>query len=384
MGVDSSQEVVEHGSEGNSVGLEARRVDSDAIAREILAGGPEQQRAREDILKRLGDTGEPPAHTTTKTEDGQPHSQSDEADLTGTREALKALAGEVKPTLTEKQQAILEALRAKDKLSDEERSELFDDAVGAMRELAEKYGVTLPENLQARIILLDEKTFTDTVIEETGAHDFEGENSYGITLNKTGVILLNETAISKLAEERRIDKKDLYRQFGVHEMWHTSDNPLWAPQSYESREYIEEVGKVIPQLAARTDFIPAFHTLIEGFTDYRTIETLKQLGQQVRYITYPGEVEVISELGRYIDLSVLFSAASSVEAIPQLLDEFKKGDEPKAKRGAFGSLLHYLTFDKLNFTDYGFPSRYRNSPEYQDSLTYLRWFGDIKSDNAAV
>lgn len=208
-----------------------------------------------------------------------------EASLT---EYIQLFAGEYRLDLT-------------DVISKEEKERVFTPAIAAMKELAKKRGISLPEDILSRLIILDFKTYSNVVLQEK-EEDFQQGEAGSVLPNGLCIINYDEVEAGQTETE-----KVSVRHAGVHELWHSlSYHERWVPETSTGRSFTDiELIRRSGFLTRRPGEQPlplkerssGLNHLNEGYISFLTRETLKLLGEKnFSYSKYAPELEVVDAL----------------------------------------------------------------------------------------
>lgn len=232
-------------------------------------------------------------------------------------------------------------------LSPKEKKRIFAPAFAAMQVFAKEKSISLPEaeSLLDRLLVVDNATFFKLSYEETGQDPTSDHYAYNL-YNRIAV--LNDEAISKMSEYKRVSKEDLLREIAVHELWHSvMYKELWIsnPQkiSGEGEKIIRRDGlwtkKPDKKSKIDDDVAWGLYHLNEGFTEYLTAETLRVSGNKPTaklYLKERGVIDALIEAGlNEKDFIQAAFTKDGFKGIVEKLDTLLEWEELKRENAVF-------------------------------------------------
>lgn len=195
-------------------------------------------------------------------------------------------------------------------ISDEEKKYLLRDSVMGMTMFGDRHGVNVPSNITDRLFILSEDIFNYVIMANEGIdHDLDPISIGGTTmLNRIAVV--NNDRVSMWAKEKVVDYGSLFREVCVHELWHSlSYKEQWMSNDVQEPQFLNGndvrrsgLTTARPGKATDREFRDhqakcfTLHLLEEGFTQYMTAVSLREIGEDTHYNAYPTETGVISGL----------------------------------------------------------------------------------------
>lgn len=233
----------------------------------------------------------------------------------------------------------------REQMSQKEKRQIFIPATRAMESFANLHGITLPNNLIQRIIILDQNTASYVHQANNSEHDDLDYPAF--TLHDKRLCFISNDYVADISAEEGISKQDLIREIGIHELWHSiAYYEVWTTQDKDNNSpKLNDInswrrngmdtrrpeGRPINQIQ--------YSALVEGFTQYVTRETLKLLGTtRVRYLE--GQ-EIIEMLIGQIGLDPFVQATFTKKGFKVLFDAIEK----RYGKGAFRKIGSTLAED---------------------------------------
>lgn len=234
-------------------------------------------------------------------------------------------------------------------LSPEDKEKLLAGVKPAMDALAIELGITLPNDLLDRVYILDHPTFYRFTHVETS-----GSDPQAVTLSNR-YVLIDHQALKRTAERSRDDFNTLLRMSIIHELWHSVDYMAnWAKGEKILIDSAPQKGGLwvgVPETFKQTDASVGMYRLNEGFTQFRTEETQKKIGEKTKYEPYPADVEIIRILINNIGIEPFVRAVSTKDGLKDLNTAIIK----RYGTGAFKTILLNLYTDNRSQRSMGKP-----------------------------
>ena len=242
----------------------------------------------------------------------------------------------------------------REQISQDEKKQIFNPAIEAMKSFAGQHGIALPDNLIQRVTILKQSTiFNISNTVDFNHHEDDIDGAFTILYSRLSFI--NDDLITLISEVIGTTKEDLIQMAGVHELWHSVEYvELWQVNDIPPDELtpVRRSGMVTSRPeGARVDYSP----LAEGFTEYLTRETLRLLNKPFFTNSYKDELEIIDILIGQIGLDPLIQATFSKKGFRALFNAL----EQRFGRGAFIKIGEALMYDRGVFIS---KSREGNAP----------------------
>lgn len=234
-------------------------------------------------------------------------------------------------------------------LSPEDKQRILSGVKPAMDEVATELGIILPDDLLNRVYILNRPNFYRFTKPETG-----GRNPQGITLSNR-YVLLDYQSLQRTAKRTGEDFETLLRMSVIHELWHSTDYMAnWVKAGKILRDSApKKVGMWVgvPDFE-QTRASVGLYLLNEGFTQFRTEETQKKMGEACKYEPYPAEVEIVRLLKDNIGIKPFVKTATTKNG----LKDFSEAMTLRYGVSSLKTVLLKLDDDRMNQSTFGRPS----------------------------
>src|SRR3989344_1133875 len=223
----------------------------------------------------------------------------------------------------------------RDRISPEEKEQIFAPANRAMREIGKTHGLILPEDLLARLIIVDGVTFQNIYRLETGSSPTM--SLAGITLANR-MCLVNFDEVNYEASTHGKKPADLLKQVGAHELWHSNEyaqdwvqetanghkneNPLKlkAKERFQRRK-----GIVVERPGEDNEVSMGLKLLKEGYTENLTRQTLAECGTDYHRRSRVNELGLAEEIIQAVGSDHSFFLASYTKfGFRKLVEDMEK------------------------------------------------------------
>ncbi|MDO8583388.1 MAG: hypothetical protein Q7R51_02565 [bacterium] len=212
-------------------------------------------------------------------------------------------------------------LDIQEQISQDEKEQIFNPAISAMKSFAKQHNIVLPDNLMQRIAVLDDESISHVRQAIDPKHEDNSNDSF--TMHNNRLVFINKDTPTQTSEEEGIRQEDDMRETGIHELWHSVGyTEVWLPNNSSSIESkpVRRSGMFTSRPEqARGNYL----RLQEGFTQYLTRETLRLLDKPISP-TYKEELEIIDILIGQIGLDPFIQTTFSRKGFRALFNALEQ------------------------------------------------------------
>lgn len=267
-------------------------------------------------------------------------------------------------------------VKVRDSLAKKDKVRMFTEPINMMQQLCTENGVSFPNNILARLIIVQEHMLQEAGYGETGDESFFSDPPIGVRLPNR-IALVNFTEIKRMSKDPK-EKEDLIVETGIHELWHSLEYAEnWeptqegAPQIHIPRRIGIYTQRPVPVNQISPDgeyqrFIVGLGQLHEGLIQWLTRETFKRSRKEISGTIYPPELEVVDLLIADIGLKPFLQATFTKDGFRTFTREL----ESTYGTGALRTLCTNIATDQILQT-----IKYVEGVEsdsYTETLDFLR------------